>query len=679
MRPIPRTLVACALACAFAAQTPTAAHAQEKVANAAAAPQTTPATTQTATPAPKTTTPSGPQKIVTQGLEVEFTIEPVTTAGASPSGLLEDQDALVRVRVTDTATHSPLAGVRPSVWMTQRQGERATPEQCKEKIKTFLQGSLRTRPDVDLNSYYVLTLNSEANISVIDPLLGFGGTKLVTLVMLKSPGEDWVISNDQERLFVSMPDSNQVAVVDTNTWKVVANVDTGARPVRLALQPDEKYLWVGTDGGADGGVTVIDAATFKPVARVATGAGHHELALGGDSRTAFVANRDAGTLSVIDVLKLAKTADVKTGRGADAVAVSPLSKFVYVTDRAAGQVAVVDPAKATVLAHIAAAPGVSAVRFAPGGRYGFVPNPAAGVVHIFDASTNRLLHNLQVTKGKDIAGRGPDQVAFTKEFAYVRSAGSLDVTMVRLSTVGKEMDVVTFPAGQAAPAESQTSAAAADSVTPAPEGNSMLVANVADKQIYYYTEGMAAPMGDFQNYKREPRAVLVADRSLREVKSGTYETVTRLPKLGAYDVAFLLDSPRVMHCFDTQAAENPAAKHERVAALGVEYLDKEKPLRAGEDYKVRFRLSDKATGKPVDGLKDVRVLTFLSPGIWQKRDFAHGVGQGVYELNVNVPEPGLYMIFVESRSAGVMFSELPYLMLRAAAADGSKAAAQVQK
>jgi YVTN family beta-propeller protein len=500
MRSIPRTLLACALACSFAAAAP----AQDK---AAAATQTTPA------PAPSA--PAGPQKLVTQGLEVEFTIEPVKPAADGKAGLLEDQDALVRIRVTDTATRSPLAGVRPSIWMAQRQGEPATVEQCKDKIKSFLQGSLRARPDVDLNSYYVLALNSEPNISVIDPLLGFGGTKLVTLVMLESPGEDWVITADQERLFVSLPASNKVAVVDTNTWKVVANVETGARPVRLALQHDEKYLWVGTDEGAEGGVTVIDAATFKQVARVPTGAGHHELALSGDNRTAFVTNEAAGTLSLIDVTKLAKTGDVKTGRGADSVAVSPLSKFVYVSDRASGQVAVVDPAKAAVLASIAAAPGLGAVRFAPGGRYGFVPNPAAGVVHIFDASTNRPVHDLKVSKGKDIAGRGPDQIAFTKEFAYVRSAGSLDVTMVRLSTVAKELDVVTFPAGQAAPADSRTESAAGGALTPAPEGNSMLVANVADKQIYYYTEGMAAPMGDFQNYKREPRAVLIADRSFR--------------------------------------------------------------------------------------------------------------------------------------------------------------------
>lgn len=195
----------------------------------------------------------------------------------------------------------------------------------------------------------------------------------------------------------------------------------------------------------------------------------------------------------------------------------------------------------------------------------------------------------------------------------------------------------------------------------------MLVANVADRQIYYYAEGMAAPMGDFQNYKREPRAVLVADRSLREVRSGTYETVARLPRGGAYDVAFLLDSPRVTHCFEASAARNPAADREPPVTLAVEYPDREKPLRVGEDDRPRVRLTDKATGKPVDGLKDVQVLTFLSPGVWQNCSLARGAGAGVYELNVNVPEAGLYTVFVESRAAGAAFRQLPYLMLHAAA------------
>jgi YVTN family beta-propeller protein len=661
MKTIRQTLFSFALACAVFAQ---ATHAQEKAAPAQAAPAA-PAQQSTAAPA------AVPQKLVTQGVEIEFNIEPAAAVGNAQ--LMEEQDVRVRFRVTDTTTHTPLTGLKPNVWMTQREGEEALkPEQCKEKIQSYLQGSLRSRPDVDLNSFYLLTLNDEANISVIDPILGFGGSKLVTLVMLKSPGEDWVITADQERLFVSMPDSNQVAVVDTNTWKVVANIDTGARPVRLALQPDEKYLWVGTDEGAESGVTVIDTTALKTIARVPTGAGHHEIALSGDNKFAYVTNRDAGTLSVVGVRDFSKVGEVKTGRRANAVAVSPLSKFVYVSDEMGGGVAVVDGTAAKLVSRIETGAGLGAVRFAPGGRYGFASNSSAGVVYIFDASTNRMLHTLKI-------GKGPDQIAFTKEYAYVRSSGTLDVSMIRMSTLGKEPYVTKFPAGQVAPAEGKTPVAVADSIITSPDPNSVLIANVADQQIYYYTEGMAAPMGNLQNYKRDPRAVLVADRSLREIKTGTFETFTRLPKSGVYDVAFLLDSPRVTHCFETKAANNPSIKHERKVGLSVEYLERERPLRTGEDYKVRFRLIDTATGKPADGLKDVRVLTFLSPGIWQKRDFAQGAGNGVYELNINVPQPGYYTIFVESHSMGVQFRQLPYLMLQASGAEAAASEGEVKE
>src|SRR6185369_5243540 len=140
------------------------------------------------------------QKIEREGVEIEFTIEPVTEPGKSPE-LIEAKEATVRFKIHDKASKTALSGVKPTVWLAQRDGD-ADEKQCREKIQSFLQGSLRSRPDVDLNAYYVLALNEEANISVIDPLLGFGSSKLLTLVMLKSPGEDWVQKTSDEKLFV---------------------------------------------------------------------------------------------------------------------------------------------------------------------------------------------------------------------------------------------------------------------------------------------------------------------------------------------------------------------------------------------------------------------------------------------------------------------------------------------
>jgi hypothetical protein len=538
------------------------------------------------------------------------------------------------------------------VWLTQREEGETDATQCREKIQSFLQGSLRSRPDVDLNTYYVLALNDESNISVIDPLLSFGSSKLLTLVMLKSPGEDWAQKTSDEKLFVSMPLVNQIAAVDTSTWKVVANIDAGVKPTRVRLQPDERYLWVGNEGG----VTMIDTTTLKVLGQVATGKGRHELEFSSDSRFAFVTNED-GSVSIIDIQKLAKVKDLKTGGPISSIAFSKLANAIYLANGADGSITVVDARSQSIVTRIQTKPGIKNVYFAPGGRWGFAPNAKENVVHVFDASTNRLAQTISVEKG-------PDQITFTDTYAYVRSTGSIQVDMIRLSTLSAQPDMAKFPAGQAAAEEAPVETSVADVMAPAPEGNSVLIANPADGIIYYYAEGMAAPMGSFQNYRRRPRAVMVVDRSMREVTSGVYTATTKLPKSGIYDVAFLLDSPRVTHCFTAEAKPNPEIAHEKKVAVRIEYLNKDKQLRAGEDYKLRFKLVDTTTSRAKSDVNDVRVLTMLSSATWQKRDFARSVGDGVYELDIKVPQTGVYLIFVESRSQGVSFRQLPYLTLQ---------------
>jgi len=270
---------------------------------------------------------AAPQKIVEQGIAIEFTADPLLQ---SATRIRAAEDVNLKFKVTDTTTGTPVKGLGLSAWISLREGDKASePGQCREKIQSYLTGSLRTRPDVDLNSYYVLALNKSPDISVIDPLLGFGGSKLLTLVMLKSPGEDWLLTRDGERLFVTLPLIDQVAVIDTRSWKVTDYLDTGSKPTRIIVQPDQQYLWVASEG-TGGGVTVIDPAKLKVVAKVETGAGQHDIAISNDNQFAFVSNRQSGTVSIIDVRKLEKLKDISVGPGPVSMALSDLSKALYV-------------------------------------------------------------------------------------------------------------------------------------------------------------------------------------------------------------------------------------------------------------------------------------------------------------------------------------------------------------
>jgi YVTN family beta-propeller protein len=609
------------------------------------------------------------QRVVKEGIAVDFQIRPLEAPQAGT--LVEGQDAAVQFKITDTATGSAVSGLHPSVWIDGRDNDAAPdPKQCREKIQSFLQGSMSTRPDFDLNTYYILTLNNEADISVIDPLVGFGTTKLYTLVFLKSPGEDWVQSRDGRRLFVSMPASNAVAVVDTASWKVIENINVGLRPMRLVLQPDEKYLWVSVDSppGAKspGGVSVVDTSALKFVKHIPAGEGSREIVVTPDDRFAYVTSQTDGTLSVVDVQRLAEVKKIKTGTRPAALAISPLSKAVYVADETDGTVTVVGGESHEVRGRIQTDPGLAAVRFTPDGRWGFVVNRRAGVVEIFDAATNRRLQAVPVEPE-------PDQITFSDDYAYVHSLGSENVCMIRLAELGtgKSVPVTRFPGGQLAPGRSAFRPGS-DLMATAPEPGTMIVANPADKQVYYYMEGMGAPSGSYQNYGRVPRAVRVLDRSLRETSPGVYSTDLRLDGSGKYDVAFLTDSPRVVNCFELSVKPNPV-EHPPLA-LQVEPLYKEHKLTAGTPTRLRFKVLDGKTEQPNSDLKDLGVLTFLTPGNWTDRQSARSLGGGVYEVEITAPKAGVYYVFVQCRSKGLGYKQLPYQILQAVAAPAAAGA-----
>ena len=454
-----------------------------------------------------------------------------------------------------------------------------------------------------------------------------------------------------------MPLIGEVAVIDTASWKVVSNISVASGASQLDLQPDEKYLWVAGDGldAQKGGVTAIDTATLKVAGNIFTGGVNHKLAFTPDSRFVLTGQGSNGAVTVIDVAKLSNVGVIETGSDTAGLQFSHLSKAFYAVSSKDGTITVIDAAGKKKVATIPVGPGLGALRFSPDGRYGFVVNPKENSVTIFDASTNRLIQTA-------VVGKMPDQVVFSDTFAYVRSAASEEVKLIRLSTIGKELDITMFPGGQLPPGD----ASAGDSIVAAPEGSAMLVANSADKMIYYYSEGMAAPMGNFQNYRRVPRSIKIADRSLRESKPGVYTTTVRLPKNGEYDIAFLADSPRVTHCFEAKAMVNEAKKPQQQTSLRIEHLITERTIETKKSLPLRFRLVDAVTNKPRSDLKDVRVLAFLTPGIWQKRDFARPIGDGIYEVELNVPDNGVYMVFVEVPSQRLSYRHFASLTLHAA-------------
>jgi DNA-binding beta-propeller fold protein YncE len=612
--------------------------------------EATPATAPTAEP------PLPSQTRVHQGLAVEFGLAPVAGRSLPPGGTFaEGDDVVFRFTIKDTATGTPMTGARPAAWLVPKAAvDAADPAALSRKVAALIRGSRGDRPELDLNVFYVLALNEDATITVVDPLFGFGGSKLLGLVQLPGQGADWVTTADGSRVFVSVPSAKKVAVVDTHSWTMKKAIDCGSRPGRVAIHPDGRSLWVADEDG----VTVIDAESLESRKQLRLGRGPHDLALTEDGRFACVANTGGNTVSVVDARSFEATGEVETGPGPLSPAFSSAAGAVYVVHEADGTVAAVSPERRAVVSRVATEPGAAVVRFAPSTRLGFVLNPKRNRVSVFDPATSRVVQTGETDPDAD-------QLAFTDRLLYVRQRGTPTVRTAPLDQLGgggKPVPAATFPGGQKPPAAAGGPCLAA-AISAAPGDGAVLVANPADRAIYFYKEGMAAPMGSFNNYGHAPRAVLAVDRSLRSRGPGVYETTARLRRPGEYRVLFFVDSPRLIQAFDLTVKADPSKPAATVESVVVEALPFDAEPTAGKSSRIAFRLVDARTKAPRSGLADVTVLAF-SPSGWQKRHSAVPAGEpGTYAFEFTPPAEGVYYLYAEAPSAGLTFNQSRFVVL----------------
>ena len=548
--------------------------------------------------------------------------------------LREGDDVAIRFEVTDAA-HLPLRGAKPGAWMDSKSksGEKKT---CKERVRVYASESVVERAEVDLNAFEVVTMNDDETLSVVDPRFGFGGSRLLALVKLPSPARDWTLSSDRQ-LWASLPKSNQVALVDTSAWKVDKLIDVTA-PDRVKLQPDEGYLWTTV---ADG-VVAIRTSAKTIAAHIATGAGAHDVAFAGN-RFALVTNRDAGTVSVIDIQKLKKVADLHAGSAPVSITWSPLAQTAYVAAED-GTITAIAGEQPHVIAEMKAEKGLSAIRSTPDGRLALAVNPAKNHIYVIDTARNRIVQQGTIEGA-------PDAIFFSNAIAYVRLRDGNDVQMIALASLGAEghdVSVADFPAGQANLGKGSLPTPS-DSIVQAVGESAVLVANPVDQAVYYYQEGMAAPMGNLSNYGKQPRAVLVVDRSLHEKSPGVYETVRRIEHAGDYDLALYLDAPSMIECFNVTIASDPRITRPPEHAYTAQITSVPATIKSGERVSLQFHVSDHGAATTIN---DATVLIF-SP-MWQSRARARSLGDGNYAIEFTPPAPGPYSAYLSSEGAGMV-------------------------
>jgi len=575
--------------------------------------------------------------------------------------ITENDYADVAFRITDAATGEPVSPLEPAVWIDPIAKTASVPE-CTERLKRYTQGTLSFQAAVDLNKFFILVMNNDQTISVIDPILGISGySQLYAMIRLQSPAADWVFGQGQKNLYVTMPKSNRIAIVSMEDYKVVRTIETGVNPMRITMQPDGRYLWVGNDADLVevGGVTVVDPFSNEVISFIPTGPGHHEIAFSDDSLVAFVLNSQSGTVSIIDTQKMEVTKEVSVAKNPVSMVFSSLGQSIYVGSADSGEIVTVQRDSMKPGRTIKTEAGLSSMHLSPDGRWLFAVNSRAGKIDIVDTANSEKIHQLTVKTS-------PYHVAFTDTYAYIRSRQSADVNLLRLAELGKN-DKPTLQSvviGNKSP-EMKERFVLADSIAPTGEWGTVIVSNPVDKRVYYYMEGMVAPMGTFNTYGRTPLAVTVVDRSLKETEKGVYSARIRIPSKGEHSVAFLIDTPWVDNCFSFSAEPDPELEQERSRPKPkIVHLSEHRDYPVGEKVVLRFAVEWTGTETPQNQPQVVAMAT-RPPGNWQIRKTINATDEGIYELELTPDETGIYLVNFSIPAWNVDFTQIPYLVFKA--------------
>ena len=562
---------------------------------------------------------------------------------SAPEAPVMGQTVKLRLRATRQADKQPLSNWNPGAWMDiQTDPLSGAVPVCGQRIARFLSGNLMQRPLLDLNGYYVLSLDNEASVSVLDPAVNFSGrSSLYSVMKLQGKGVDWVKTSDDLRAFVAVQDKQSLAVLDLQGLRVLHHLALTGLPSRLALAKGERLLWVGLDGETgQSAAVVVDSITGQQVAQIDLPKGHHEFGFSADGRYVYATSRGAGTLTVIDALTFKTIREVNVGPRPLAVAFVDKDSSVWVAEAKQGVLHRYD-SNGTALDTLNIDPGLGPMRVTPDGEHVLLVNPSQHRLYVLDTASGRVQHRLTVS------GQ-PYDILFSEQYAYIRTLASEQVAMVSLASLrDKEPFIKYLPVGEL-PMAAASNLPLTSSMALTLESNGAFFASPGDKTLYHYMEGMNAPDTGLRAYGHTPMSAMVVRRGFREIKDGEYEAEFKLPSAGRMVLAIGSQAPVFSECLGfrvtTGAIKDPNEGIE-LSWLGGTVIS----ASVGETSTIRVALNDKSLASKFSK-DDLRLRVVSAAGGRSTFLPLNQTSDGEWTTSIQLQQSGGYYLHLDSGS-----------------------------
>jgi YVTN family beta-propeller protein len=213
--------------------------------------------------------------------------------------------------------------------------------------------------------------------------------KLTRKIPGGSDPEEFSLSADGAKLYVSNEDVKSASVIDIATGKVEHVVAVGEEPEGVATTPDGKRFYVTCEAGGE--IYVIETTGYSVVGHFNVNARPRTVAFLRTSPIAFIPSEQTAELNVIDTtnLKVLKVVALPTGSRPMSVKVSADGKRIYVSNGRAGTVSVLDGRTYELLSTIQVGTRPWGMVLSPDGKFLYTANGPSNDVSVVDLATNK--------------------------------------------------------------------------------------------------------------------------------------------------------------------------------------------------------------------------------------------------------------------------------------------------
>jgi YVTN family beta-propeller protein len=236
-------------------------------------------------------------------------------------------------------------------------------------------------------------------IGVVD----VAGRKLTRKINAGSDPEEFALSKDGTKFYVSNEDVKTASVVNIATGKVEHIIPIGQEPEGVATAPDGKRFYVTCEAGGE--VYAVETAGYTAVGHFKVNVRPRSMAFLAGKDIGFVPSESTGELNVIDTanLKVSKIIALPPGSRPMSVKTASSGK-VYVSAGRAGTILVLDGRTYELLATIKVGTRPWGITLSPDGKYLYSANGPSNDVSVVDLATNEETARIK-------AGESPWSVA----------------------------------------------------------------------------------------------------------------------------------------------------------------------------------------------------------------------------------------------------------------------------